>query len=100
MKIKYDDYTKRIINSTTGEIIRYNLKYCNIPGHKKQEYTCPRRNKFGIELFGEGSCRYCKYCGFLRVFRTKYISLCCHPIQVNEITNPHPGYECNVTILE
>ena len=77
----------------------YSVKYRGKKGEPKQSYICPRRNgKFGIDLWGEQGCYYCRYCYMVAQTENEngkmYASYCCYPNQVRELCEGHPGYEC------
>lgn len=80
---------------------RCKVKYAGVKGYPRVDYICPRTNVFGLKLFGEAACRYCKYCGLVNRYSKGFASYCCYPIQVNEVDEAHPGFECsNVTTFE
>ncbi len=71
-------------------------KYCGVKGHRRDEYICPITNHFGLKLSGEHACSYCKHCAAINeVYERSYEIYCCYPNQVNEVDNPHSGYECS-----
>lgn len=75
------------------------VKYRGKKGEPKQSYICPRRNgKFGIDMWGEEGCYYCRYCYMVAQTENEsgkmYASYCCYPTQVRELCEGHPGYEC------
>lgn len=77
----------------------YTVKYCGKKGEPKQSYICPKKNgKFGIDMWGEKGCFYCRYCYMVAQTGTEkgkmYASYCCYPTQVRELCEGHPGYEC------
>ena len=81
----------------------YNIKYSGEKGKPKTAYVCPRRpNDFGIKLYSETGCLYCKYC-FMAANQkcqdeTKWAIYCCYPMQVRKLDGEfegHPGYECS-----
>ena len=77
----------------------YSVKYRGKKGEPKQSYICPRRNgKFGIDMWGEQGCYYCRYCYMVAQTENEngkmYASYCCYPNQVRELCEGHPGYEC------
>ena len=77
----------------------YVVKYRGKKGEYQQAYICPRRNgKFGISMWGEQGCYYCRYCYMVARTRNEdgymYASYCCYPTQVRELVESHPGYEC------
>lgn len=75
---------------------RYELKYSGIKGHPRNAYVCPRRNTFGVKLYGGTGCSYCRYCAAIKEVHPKgFESYCCYPNQVNEVTNEHEEYECS-----
>ena len=84
----------------------FSVKYKGKKGKSAEAYMCPRKKgKFGIELWGERGCYYCKHC--YMVTQTsgyngkEYASYCCYPKQVRELDAVHPGYECQeVDIFE
>ena len=80
----------------------YKIKKKGIKGYPRDAYICPRRpNEFGLKVFGETGCSYCKYCGALEEtgkgkYSSNYNIYCCYPNQVNEETDPELGlYESN-----
>lgn len=79
---------------------QYSVKYRGKKGEDRQSYICPRRpDVFGINMWGETGCYYCKYCYMVANKENKngkmYASYCCYPKQVRELEVTHPGYECN-----
>lgn len=72
------------------------IKYIGVSGYRKNAYTCPRTNTFGLKLSGEQACSYCRFCAAIKeVYTKKYEIYCCYPNQVNEITDSTSGYECS-----
>ncbi len=87
----------------------YTVKYGGaVRGKPKHTYMCPRKNgEFGIKMWGEKGCFYCKYCYMVTEKkngdRKMYESYCCYPTQVRELSEDHQriGYECTqVDIFE
>ena len=80
-------------------LIAFAVKYRGKKGEPKQSYICPRRSgKFGIDMWGEQGCYYCRYCYMVAQTENEsgkmYASYCCYPTQVRELCEGHPGYEC------
>lgn len=77
----------------------YHIKYSGENGRKKDDYICPCRNEFGIKIFSQKGCAYCKYCYMIaekqREDITKWAVYCCYPKQVRELINIDPEYECD-----
>lgn len=73
-------------------------KYIGTKGKIQSSYICPRTKVFGLSIFGERACTYCKYCGLIaekvRGKKKEYIVSCCYPNQVREEMENHPGNEC------
>ena len=84
----------------------FSVKYNGKKGESKESYICPRRNgKFGIVMWGEEGCCYCRYCYMAaqtqKENRKMFASYCCYPTAVRELCEIHPGYECpQVDIFE
>ena len=107
-----EDYHKEelsVFKNRLSELKRthaFSIKYRGKKGEPKHAYICPRRNeKFGIDMWGENGCFYCKYCYMVAQKEsedgTMYASYCCYPNQVRELFEAHPGYECpQVCIFE
>lgn len=80
----------------------YSVKHRGERGFPSSTYICPKTpGNFGIEIFGESGCCYCKYCYMIskrtRYDKTAWDSYCCYPNQVRKVLNEfetHPGYEC------
>jgi hypothetical protein len=87
-----DDQIRNLLSKLN---CRYKIKYSGVKGHPRDDYVCPRTNIFGIKLSGETACSYCRYCAATKRKRKGFISFCCYPNQVNEVTKVHPGYECS-----
>ena len=83
----------------------YTVKKIEERGHSRESYVCPRRNEFGLKVFGETGCLYCKYCGALEEmgkgrYGSNYNVYCCYPKQVNKETDPSlEQYESNAPIF-
>ena len=77
----------------------YFVKYIGEKGHPRSAYTCPKTNKFGVKMFSENGCLYCRYCYMIaeknRPDSNKKAIYCCYPNQVRELCEGHPGYECS-----
>ena len=73
---------------------RYEIKYSGLKGHSRQDYVCPKTNVFGLKLFGEEGCSYCRYCAAIKDLPKGFESYCCYPNQVNEVLEENEGYEC------
>lgn len=73
----------------------YNIKQCGVKGYPQKNYICPRTGKFGLKRSGESACVYCRYCAAIKLQLKGFSSYCCYPVQVNEINELHPGYECS-----
>ena len=84
----------------------YKIKKIGEKGFSRDWYVCPRRNEFGLSVFHETGCSYCRYCGALEKtgksgYRSTYNVYCCYPNAVNElIEDCHPGYESNAPIFD
>lgn len=81
------------------KIHSFSVKYSGKKGEQKQAYICPRKpEKFGIKMWGENGCYYCRYCYMVAQNKSTnekmYASYCCYPTQVRELCETHPGYEC------
>ncbi len=100
-----EQYLKIKINKLKSES-GYNVKYRGKKGMPKQSYICPQKNeKFGIDIWGEKGCFYCRYCYMVAQKENEsgkiYASYCCYPNQIRELDECHPGYECpQVEIIE
>lgn len=78
---------------------KYKIKRNSQRGFPRDSYVCPRRpTEFGIDLYGEMGCLYCKHCGII-VDKAKGSDVyCVFPEQFNEpIDNALPGYEYSAT---
>lgn len=69
----------------------YKIKYSGESGKSRDSYICPlRKDKFGIQLFGENSCVYCRYCYMIvkkeRYHKKKWAVYCCYPQQCRELS--------------
>ena len=104
-KIDVDDFFRsktdffKLALSDLNKISSYKIKYIGEKCHPRDSYICPKTQKFGITLFGETGCRYCRYCYMVAqkgnqkpIKRAIY---CCYPNQVRELHEGHPGYECD-----
>ena len=87
-------------------ICEFKIKVVGISGHKETDYICERTNKFGIELFKQYGCSYCKYCRMIlqkrRNRKSQWAVYCTYPNQVRKTykdTDTHPGYECDKAIV-
>lgn len=76
----------------------YTVKYIGKKGEARDKYICPRRNEFGLHIFSEKGCSYCKYCYMIaakkRANKKMWAIYCCYPTQVRDILETHPSYEC------
>jgi hypothetical protein len=78
----------------------FSVKYKGKKGEPRQAYICPRYDdKFGIDMWGETGCQYCRYCYMAAQTvnedgKRMYASYCRYPTQVRELCESHPGYEC------
>ena len=75
----------------------YKIKRSGQRNFPRDSYVCPKRpTEFGIDLYGEMGCSYCKHCAVI-VDKAKGRDVyCTFPEQYNElIENAHPGYEYN-----
>lgn len=83
----------------------YIIKKCGEKGHPRDTYVCPRRQEFGLKIFGEKGCRYCKYCGAVEEvnkgqYGKSYNIFCCFPVQVNKENDSSSGlYESNAEMF-
>lgn len=74
----------------------YRIKRKGEKGFRKDDYICPRTNKFGVSIYGETGCSYCKYCAAIEnAYRGVQRIYCCFPNQVREVFEVHPGFECS-----
>ena len=92
------DFFKERVVELKGKY-SFNVKYRGKKGEHRQSYICPRRKEsFGIDIWGEHGCLYCRYCYMVartdNGFGDMYASYCCYPTQVRELCEGHPGYEC------
>ena len=74
---------------------QYEIKYSGQKGHPRNAYVCSKTNVFGLKLFGETGCSYCRYCAAIKRLPKGFESYCCYPNQVNDVTEGHEGYECS-----
>lgn len=74
---------------------RYSVKQSGVKGYPQKDYICPRTKQFGLKSYGERACRYCKYCAAVERKQNGFSAYCCYPVQVNEVDEIHPGYECS-----
>ena len=92
-----EDYFKEAVKELKQKH-NFSIKYCGVKGRKKENYTCNKQNKFGIDLWSENGCAYCRYCYMIaekkRPAENKWAVYCCYPDEVRELTDTHPGYEC------
>ena len=99
------DLFKEILSLLKRDV-SFSVKYKGKKGESRQSYICPRsKDKFGIDMWGESGCYYCKYCFMVAHTqnddRNMYASYCCYPTQVRELCEGHPGYECSkVAVFE
>ena len=100
------DYCEELLQDFKNELqelknkYSFSVKYKGKKGEPRQSYICPRYDeKFGIDMWGEKGCHYCRYC-YMAAEKTNedgkrmYASYCCYPTQVRELCECHPGYEC------
>ena len=86
--------------------VAFSVKYKGKKGEPKRSYICPRlKDVFGIDMWGEHGCYYCKYCFMVAHTQNDdghmYASYCCYPTQVRNLCETHPGYECTkVNVFE
>ena len=77
---------------------KYAIKYIGEKGHRQVEYTCPRRNAFGLKRFGGTGCSYCRYCYMILNKKededVKSAVYCCYPTAVRELDGTGDEYEC------
>lgn len=95
-----EDYFREILDELKSKHA-YSVKYSGEQGKAKESYICPKKaGAFGIQIWGEYGCSYCKYCYMIAKKETrtnkKYAAYCCYPKQVQESSEGHPGYECSV----
>lgn len=97
MKLDVEEFfltNKDLLKKRLKEVnCRYMIKHSGAKGYKRDTYVCPKTNSFGIKYYGEEGCQYCKYCAAIKRKSKGFDSYCCYPIQVNEVTEIHPGYE-------
>lgn len=62
------------------------LNIQEVKGHPRSVYICPKTNVFGLKLYGETACSYCRYCAAIKEMPKGFESYCCYPYQVNEVT--------------
>ncbi len=80
----------------------FSVKYSGKKGEPKESYICPRDKKhFGIYIWGEYGCAYCRYCYMIakseKDDHKMYASYCCYPKPVREwYEDAFDGeYECD-----
>ena len=89
----HDDMLKECLAQKN---VKYSIKRKGIKGYPRTDYICPRTGVFGLQNYGEKSCRYCRYCCAIKEYRDdKFSAYCSYPVQVNEVTETHEGYECS-----
>ncbi len=86
------DYLQERLN----QVKPYSVKKIGLKGFPRDSYICPRKKEFGLKLYSEKGCSYCKYCGAIeKISKNRYGSqcnvYCCFPKQVNKITDPELG---------
>lgn len=85
-----------LLNKRLAEVkARYSIKQSGVKGYPQKDYICPRTGKFGLKKYGETACTYCRYCAAIKLQSSGFSSYCCYPVQVNEVDETHPGYECS-----
>jgi hypothetical protein len=94
-----EDNFKQILRKA-NEKYSFNVKISGDKGHLPEEYTCKRTNKFGIKVFSEAGCIYCRYCYMVlhkkRENQSKWAVYCTFPVQCREpIDDTYDDYECN-----
>ena len=62
----------------------YKIKKMFVKGFPMQAYVCPKRNEFGLSLYGNDACRYCKHCTAINKVWKGYDVYCCYPEKVHE----------------
>lgn len=77
---------------------KYAIKYSGEKGKNRENYICPRTNEFGIHIFGDRSCSYCRYCYMIIQKsrcgeKTKFEVYCCYPKQIHKVYTEDPDYE-------
>ena len=93
------DYFKEALSELKNKH-SFSVKFSGKKGESKESYICPRRHdKFGIEIWGENGCCYCRYCYMIaqteKDNKKMFASYCCYPSQARELCEGHPGYECS-----
>lgn len=78
---------------------QHSIKYSGEKGKDKSAYICPRKAAFGIHIFGDYGCLYCRYCYMIlqksrKGENNKFAVYCCYPKQVHKIYTEDPAYEC------
>ncbi len=98
---KKDFLRQRLININA----KYTLKKIGERGHPQNWYVCPRRNSFGLSVYRETGCSYCRYCGAIEETgkqnnRPTYNVYCCYPNKVNDVIEEHEGYESQAPVFD
>ena len=91
-----DDLLKKRLSKLN---CRYKIKYSGVKEQPRYTYVCPKKNIFGLKLFGETGCSYCRYCATIKKLPKGFKSYCCYPNQVNEVSEGHEGYECSNILI-
>ena len=77
-----------------------------LKGKQKEDYICPRTPKFGIHIFGDYGCLYCRYCYMIlqksrKEHNDKFAVYCCYPQQIHKVYTEDPCYEsCDVPMYD
>lgn len=103
-EVDIDDFFKSQKDYLSDEIknlksqYSYSVKYIGEKGHERAAYICPKRNEFGLKVWSEKGCAYCRYCYMIaekkRKDEIKWAVYCCYPNQVRELTDARLDYEC------
>lgn len=77
---------------------RYTIRYSGVRGMSRDSYVCPRTKEFGLKMFGENGCTYCRYCYMIaqkkrKDSKTESQVYCCYPNAVWEEGPSHEGYD-------
>lgn len=75
----------------------YQEMVIGIKGYRRDAYVCPRTEVFGLKIFGEKGCAYCKHCAAIAEEPVGGKVYCCFPREVRAQDNTVAGYECGLT---
>lgn len=95
---KRDHFYLKILKELHDICPSYSIKHVGKKGQPRDACVCPLRNTFGLDIFSERGCAYCRYCYAIakQKGQNKHNwEICCgYPKQVRELHEEHPGYEC------